>query len=102
MHTTPARRFHRHLQAAINPRPLTLTEGAPFKHRGKQVNEGVTMTAEIQTPAAPHEGNGTATGTTDATTFPPQQPPSARLEHEQAEVLTHTPWAGWYYETEPG
>jgi hypothetical protein len=55
------------------------------------IDKGVSMATTTQ---------AAATGNTDATTFPPPQLPSAHLEHPRAEVLTHTPWAGWYYETD--
>lgn len=84
----------------ISPRPLTITEGLTFNYLNKQVNKGDTMATETQATAAPQGGIMAATGNTDATTFPPPQLPSARLEHRRAGVLTHTPWAGWYYETD--
>ena len=100
MHTKLAGRIHSRKSAILSRiSPLTITEDLTSKHPATQDSKAAAT--ETQATAA-QLGTVTATGNTDATIFPPQQIPSARLEHEQAEVLTHTPWAGWYYETEPG
>ena len=58
------------------------------------------MATETQPTDAHLGGVMKVTDINDATTSPPPQVPFGRLERRRAWVLTHTPWAGWYCETE--
>ncbi|MCG2624906.1 hypothetical protein LVY72_23735 [Arthrobacter sp. I2-34] len=79
----------------ISRRPLTTSQGLTFKCLRRQAGQAAARAAAIQgCTAAP-------AGDTVASACPPPQHPPAHVEHQQAGVLTHTPWAGWYYETDP-
>jgi hypothetical protein len=101
MHTKLAARFHTWKSdtlPGISRRPLTAPKGLTFNCLPKPGNQTPTGVTETQAAAAPQDCTAAPT---DATTAPPPQLPTARHEHQPDGVLTHTPWAGWYYETEP-